>query len=349
VKLTDAWFNRVDAALLDAFTNIGEYEPLARRSFNVLLAEITPEASLVVVATRVIQYAESCDSVVELIQAAQVLKPGNQLLAGLDTSAVEYEQSPVEVVDAGLGANRFKEQLKEALESLDVPGMHLVAADELKRLLRGASPEEANTLYLAVLGNLKTDRPAEVVTELAPLIGDCLRRRIGASTRPDDFDVNLSRARLRRVDLSGLDLREADLAFGDLSHAKLEGSNLWRSRAYAVDVTDAGVSRSNLEEARWHKAVAREARFHNCRMISVFLKDADLELAEFQQSLLQGAHFERANLAGARFEEANLADAVFIGATVDEAAARSLARARNWRQARFDPGARALVEAKARE
>ncbi|MGH3132428.1 MAG: pentapeptide repeat-containing protein [Gaiellaceae bacterium] len=349
MRLTNEWFNAVDAALLDAFTNLDDYLPLSRRSFNVPLAEITEDATVVVVATRVIQYAESCDAVVELIRAAKALRPGNQLLAALDDSRVAYAPSSSELVNAGRGGGQFKDQLKEALGNLDVPGMQLVAADELSRLLEGASTEEANTLYLAVLGNLKTNRPVEVVAELAPLVATCLRSRIGAGTRPDDLDLDLARTRLRRIDLSGLDLHEADLAFGDLSHAKLENSNLWRSRAYAVDVTVAGLSRSNLEEARWHKAVAREARFHNCRMISVFLKDADLEEAEFQQSRLQGAHFERANLTRARFEEANVADAVFTGATINEAAAGSLAKAKNWRQARFDPATKELIEAKAAE
>lgn len=112
--------------------------------------------------------------------------------------------------------------------------------------------------------------------------------------------------------------------------------NLWRSRAYGVNVEKAGLSRSNLEEVRWHEAAASEARFHDCRMVSAFFKDAVLTGAQFQRSRLQGAHFEGADLRGARFEQANVADASLVGAVVDEAAAASLSRAVNWRKARFD-------------
>ena len=204
------------------------------------------------------------------------------------------------------------------------------AADHASPL---SGDEEADTLYLALLGNVKTERPAEVVIELAPVIAACLRRRIGDGARPD---LNLARARLRRIDLSGLDLHGADVAFGDLGHAKLDSTNLWRSRGYGVNVSGAAFARSNLEEARWHSAVAREARFHDCRMVSAVFKEADLAAAEFQQSRLQGAHLERADLTGARFEGAQLADAFFIGAKVDEAAAKTLAVATGWEKAHFD-------------
>jgi uncharacterized protein YjbI with pentapeptide repeats len=128
-----------------------------------------------------------------------------------------------------------------------------------------------------------------------------------------------------------------------LAQTDLTNVNLWRSRGYGVNVTKAGLSRSNLEECRWHAAVAHKTRFHDCRMVSAFLKEAELVGAQFQRSKLQGAHFDRADLTGARFEQANIADACFIDATINDAAAASLSRAKNWQSAGFDQAARDLI------
>ena len=348
MRLSEDAFAAVQDALSDAFTTLGAFESLTRRCLGVSLDEITEGAPLPVVVKRVIEYAESTDKVDRLIRGAKKLNKDNQLLAALDESKLQQAPSTAEVIDAGSGAASFKERLKEALAALDSPGMQLVATNDLSTLLDEASEQEADTLYLAVLGNVKMNRPDEVVSALAPVVARCLRRRLGDEKRPDGITLDLARTRLPRIDLSGLDLHEADLAFGDLRHAKLESTNLWRSRAYAVDVTSAGLSRSNLEEARWHSAVARKTRFHDCRMTSIVLKKADLTAAEFQRSRLQGAHFELADVTGALFEQANLADADFRGVTIDAVAVESIARAVNWDNARFDPATRALIAASAK-
>jgi len=346
VKLSDDAFRALESALLDGFSNIGDFQ-LVARCLNTRLQDVTGETRLPLVVLHLIERAESRDEVDGLIHCAKAQNPGNRLIAALDSAALETAPTTEEVVEAGGGASTFKTRLKEALAELDSPGLQILAAHDLSELLEGASAQEATTLFLALLGNVKTDRPDDVVSALVPVTTKCLRTLIGDGKRPDSLSLDLARARLRRIDLSGLDLHEADIAFADLRYANLDRANLWRSRGYAVNVTDAGLSRSNLEEARWHAAVARETRFHDCRMVSVFLKEADLVGAEFQHSRLQGAHFERANLTGARFDAANLADAVFAGATIDDSAAGSIARAKNWNQARFDPPAREVIEKKA--
>lgn len=342
MRLGSAAFAELSTALADAFADEEEFRLLAR-SLDIQLQDIVGEGAVRGTIIRsLIEYAERSDRVEDLIRCAQEQRPTNKKLAALDFSQLEEARSTDEVVEAGAGAPGFKDRLREAIGALDIPGQQLVAARDIATLLGTASNEEAETIYLTLLGSVKTDRPDEVVAALTPIVASSLRR--SAETRDASQPLDLSRARLRRIDLSGLDLHAADIAFADLRHANLENTNLWRSRGYGVDVTKAGLSRSNLEEARWHSALAKQARFHDCRMTSVFLKNADLERAEFQRSRLQGAHFEGANLKGALFEQANLADATFTGVTIDDAAAASIARAENWRKARFDPATLALIE-----
>ena len=346
MKLSGAGFRAVEEALLDSFRDIDSLKPVARE-LNSDLQDITAADRLPTVVFNLIEYAEAHDQVGELIDAARLQNPSNLKLTNLKVADLKPAPSTAAVVDGGGGATPFKQRLKDSLGELDDVGMQLVAANELSRLLDDASDDEAETLYLALLGNVKTDRPDAVVGVLAPVVAACLRRRFGGAQRPLGINLDLARARLRKIDLSGLDLHEADVAFADLRHSNLDNANLQRTRGYAVDVTKAGVSGSNLEEARWHLCVARGTRFHNCRMVSVFLKGADLTAAEFQQSRLQGAHFERADLTGARFERADLADAFFTGAKIDDAAAATISRALHWQQAHFDPAAQALIAQKA--
>jgi uncharacterized protein YjbI with pentapeptide repeats len=347
VRLQKQAFDALERALLDAFRDIDEFRLLARR-LGPRLEEVTPAARLPIVTLALVEYAEVHDQVRELIACAQAQVPSNKLLRRLDSIDLGSAPSADEVVDAGAGRNTFKDRLKEALTELGEPGMHLVAAGDLSRLLAVASADEAETLYLALLGNLKTTQPDEVVDALGRVFAVAVRRRVGEGARPDAVVLDLTRARLGRVDLSGLDLHGADIAFADLRHATLDGANLWRTRGYAVDVSKAGISRSNLEEARWHSCVARETQFHESRMVSAVLKEADLNSAEFQRARLQGAHFERADLRGAHFEQAYLADAFFTGANIDLAAAATISRAVGWETAHFDEPARGLIAAAGR-
>jgi uncharacterized protein YjbI with pentapeptide repeats len=340
MRLNDTAFEAVTEAMFDAFGDIAELRRVAR-CVDWRLQEITSLTNPLQTAVEdLIEYAETRDKVVDLMKCAKSQNSSNSKLASLDIDALSAAQSTEEIVAAASGSESFKVRLVEALASVDDAGMQLVAARDLMDLFAESSDEEADTLYLALLGRLKTAIPDPILGELSPVLASYLRRRIGAAKRPDTVSVDLARARLRRIDLSGLDLHGADIAFADLRYANLEGSNLWRSRGYAVDVRKAALSRSNLEEARWHRALAGGAKFHDCRMVSVNMKEADLSGAEFHGSRLQGAHFERADLTGAHFQRANIADAYFLEARIDDVAARSISRALNWHLARFDTATR---------
>ncbi len=343
MRLTAAGFETVHQAFTDAFNDPTDFGLIARCMDWELVDIVSPSAGRPAVVKAMIEYAEARDAVDGLIACARKRNPSNLLLATIAPDELQPAAPPRDVARKGEGTPEFKERLVKTLAQLDTEGLEVVAAQELSALLEGASDEEARTFYLVLVGIVRTNRKPAVFDELSAVFAAALRRQLGEG-RPPGHELDLARVRLPRVDLSKLDLHEADFSFADLSHADLSDVNLWRSRSYAVDVSKADLSLSNLEEARWHAALARGTGFRDCRMVSVFLKGADLREAAFQKSRLQGAHFERANLAGARFEGANVSDATFWEANIDEPAAESLARAANWRTARFDPPTLQLIE-----
>ena len=342
MRLTGPGFTAVQEALADAFGDATDFALIARCMELRLADVVSPNERLPDIVLAMIERAERDDAVEELIECARGVNTRNRLLGAITPEDLRPAAPPQEVARASEGSPSFKQRLVEALDQLDVAGREALAAHELSVLLEQASDDEVLTLLAAVLGVVRMDRPPQVLGELSGVFAATLRRRLG-DRRPPGLKLELARVRLPRVDLSGLDLHEADLAFARLAQADLSNVNLWRSRAYGIDVSGAGLSRSNLEEARWHAALARGARFHNCRMVSCFFKEADLTGAGFQQSRLQGAHFERANLTGARFEQADISDATFKDAAIDEAAAASLSRAANWDNAHFDPTTRERI------
>ena len=344
MRLSGEAFRTVSSALADAFSDRGQFERLARCIEKQLQDICGPDATNPEIVLALIECSETEDALAGLISCAKELNSTNVRLAAIDVDSLGQAAPTTQVVEGGGGTDDFKHRLLDALGTARSAGLEALAGKELADLLKAATDAEAETLFLALLGTVRTEISDAAASALAPVVSESLRRRIGDGKRPDDLKVDLTRTRLRRIDLSGLDLHQADIAFADLRHANLESTNLWRSRAYGVNASEVGLSRSNLEEARWHEAVARETRFHDCRMVSAFFKDADLAGAEFQRSRLQGAHFERADLSGTDFEQAQLTDTYFAGATIDEAAARSIARAFNWQEAHLDPPALELVK-----
>ena len=172
------------------------------RTTDWTIKAIAAPDALPAVITKVIEYAEGQDKVADLIKAAQKQKPTNVKLSALDATQLEVDPTSEEVVTAGAGAQEFKDKLMEALGNLDTPGLQLVAAKEFSTLLDNASEEEADTLLLALLGNLKTDRPDNVLEELTPVLAAVLRRTRVEGAGGADEPLDLARARLRRIDLS---------------------------------------------------------------------------------------------------------------------------------------------------
>jgi hypothetical protein len=344
VRLAGGSFTELNEALLDAFSDVADFRLIAR-CLDTRLQDLTAETRLPDIARRLVEWAEGQDRVEELVECAKRQNRSNRLLQGIGAAGLVRAPTVDEIVDArSAAADTFNERLKGSLAEFERPGMEMLAAGKLTDLLDEARPPEVRVLLQAILGNLKVPRSVEALRELIPVFSSCLRRYVEVNGAGRELGLSLARAQLQRADLSELDLHRVDVAFSDLRHADLTNTNLWRARGYAVDLTDAGLSRANLEEARLHFARAPGARFHDCRMVSVFLKESDLAGASFQSSRLQGAHLEKADLRGARFEESNLADAYFHEATIDDVAAASIARARNWKLAFFDRKTRKRIE-----
>jgi len=343
VKLSRESSRSLRDAIYDGFKTWDELEILCADCHRPL-ADITPPTTLPNAIHRLIEDCAARDTLEAFITCMQQSNPGNRLVVALDFTQLTEALSDDEVVEQGGGSTQFKQRLIETLVQLDQPGLHALAAEELVELLATASDREAKTLYLAVLGNVRVERPQPVMAALVAVMGKAMARLVGEGGRPPDLELDLDRTHLPRIDLGGLDLHEADIAFADLRHANLDDVNLTRARGYAVDISGAGFNSANLEEARLHFAVAVRARFHNARMISTFFKGASLNVAEFQQARLQGAHFEQADLTGAKFAQANVSDAYFTGAKLDGEAIASLSRAVGWESAHFDAGVREAIE-----
>lgn len=222
----------------------------------------------------------------------------------------------------------------------DSPALQASAAASLLSFLREGSPEDfREQVFWLLVAQVKIDRSREVSQFLVRVFGRALRLHVAAVPGARESELDLSRANLKRVDLSGIvDLPPLDLAWARLDGANLRGTNLRGARGIEVNLEGAVLSDANLSEARIQEAHGSKAIFHGTVMQGVKLQKATLAGAQFQQAELQSAHFEGADLQGASFQQADVDDAFFQGAKLEAAALRSLANARNVDNAHFDPG-----------
>ena len=334
-------------ALLSAFNDRDALDDLTSFGLNVELENISPAADTNPTAVKkVIRWFDSRGSLVELVNEAKNRRPGNPQLSQFDVDQLVPDHNPGEVIAAGT-AGDFDGKLAGVVDQL-ASGNEIKQASAvaiLQVLAATTSRAEQLALYGTAVANLRVQYPAAVTRSLVHVFEASMAALYGgAADRPADVLVDLNRVSVPRANLSGFDLHGADIAFADFGNADLTGCNLWRARGYGVDLSSARLSRGSLEEGRLRSAVAPGAHFHQTRMIAARLEDADLVGAEFQQALLQGARLDGADLTGARFEGANIADTDFRDATIDDAAARSLARAENWRKAKFGAPDLAAIE-----
>jgi uncharacterized protein YjbI with pentapeptide repeats len=220
------------------------------------------------------------------------------------------------------------------------------AATSLVTYLEPQHKRFHHQVRLAVLTNLKFPHEEPIRKLLARVYVESLR----SSDDVNEFERDLSGAKLANTDFSRVDLAETDIAFADLRNSNLSGANLYRARGHSVILDGARFSThesptSYLIEVRFKGARCRGTDFSTCFLINAHLKEADLREARFQGSGLQAAHFEGANLTGAKFQQADLADTYFWGATMDEACKRTISRAYRWRKAHFDDGVCEEIEA----
>lgn len=232
----------------------------------------------------------------------------------------------------------------------DSTALQASAAVSLLSFLRDDPPAYVGyheQVFWLLVAQLKVDHGREVNQLLVRVFERAVRLCVAEAEARDVGlgDLDLSRALLKRVDLSGLEnLPPVDIAFARLDGANLRRTRLKQARGFKVGLEGALLSGADLSEARLQQAVAPRAVFHEVVMPGVKLQKAVLTGAQFQQARLQSAHFEGANLTGANFQQADVNDAFFQGATLDIAALRTLATgAQNGNKAHFDPATQARI------
>lgn len=344
-------YEALQDALVSSLSSRFELQQLLRFDLDLRLDVISPTADHLVQAVyRVIEYCDRAGHLVELVTSAKNRNPGNPKLAAFDSGRVTTDASVPEAAAEATAAvtTRERNSVNSIIAGLESEQRltRVAAAAQAKTWVSTGPKEDVVEFLPVLLAAARSGDEDAVLRNLVRSVADALARLYPT---PDPFTndpsgLDLARAQLPRVELSAIHLVEADVAFAKMHHAQIRSSDLFRVKGYAVDWTNAYLSRSRIEEGRLHHTVAPEAQFHECRMISVFMKHAELSGAEFQRATLQGAHFEEANLTGASFWQSNISDADFSGATIDAACAESLAGSFNWDNAKFDATARALIE-----
>ena len=110
------------------------------------------------------------------------------------------------------------------------------------------------------------------------------------------------------------DLTKADLRRADLSWAYLSGANLTRAKLRRTDLNGANLTRANLTRAKLRGAYLRGAYLTGADLIEANLRGAYLRGAYLRGANLTGADLGGANLTGADLIEANLTGADLGGA-----------------------------------
>jgi hypothetical protein len=137
---------------------------------------------------------------------------------------------------------------------------------------------------------------------------EALLRRYGQGER-NFREINLSGAKLWRMDLSGADLSGADLVGADLSEANLSEANL-----SGANLTGANLRRANLIDTKLMLASLRGANLEQAELTHAILEQADLSWANLTAANLSAANLNRAVLV-----DANLTAAILRGATLKHA------------------------------
>jgi uncharacterized protein YjbI with pentapeptide repeats len=257
---------------------------------------------------------------------------------------------------------KLEEKLAKTLTDLgsDKVPIQSAAALSLQTFLRPEHSSYHSQIFEALLANLRIEHDLSVNRILAQSFESALALRLGAKqeilSRLDLAYCHLERVDFSKVDLTACagrigikekeDSRLIDLKEAHLKGANLNGVKLCRARGYRVQLEGARLSNADLSEARLYKANLRSAYLHGTNLVAAKLKRANLRGAHLEKALLQSAHFEGAKLQGARFGNADLSDTYFRGAEFDDAALRSILRAKrkSWRKAKFDPEVSRLLE-----
>jgi len=225
------------------------------------------------------------------------------------------------------------------------PSIQASAAVSILTFLKPEYKAFHDQVFMILLANLKIQHDPAVNKLLIEGFEKAVRIQLQSlREKGEQFELDLSRSFLHRVDLAGLDLSQADLGFAQLRGANLTEANLHRVRGMEANLEKARLSRANLNEARFRKAQFRGAQFHGANLVAADLKETDLREAQFYQAKMQSAHLERANLSGAKFEQADLNDTFFRGASLNVQTLKNIIKAFNWQKAHFDEDVKAKLE-----
>jgi hypothetical protein len=136
--------------------------------------------------------------------------------------------------------------------------------------------------------------------------------------------VDLSRLKLR-----GLNLNEMDLSSARLVRADLQGASLWKSNLSGADLTEANLRGANMRQAQLVDAVGVGANISRTVCWKANFRGANLHMADFwgsdlSDSLLQGSVLTEARLHGtvlvrADLSHANLSQAMVYGSSTWDA------------------------------
>jgi uncharacterized protein YjbI with pentapeptide repeats len=198
------------------------------------------------------------------------------------------------------------------------------------------------------IANLRVESDQDVRDILVRNLGLSLVKLDRTSGIPEHLD--LTRVRVRRLRIAGVRITGIDLAFSEILDSDLSDVTAKRLRGLDADLSRSRFTGANLQEARLNGSACVRTRFHRTQLVSATFKGAELVTTQFHQARLQGAHFEDADCTGADFTGADVADAWFCDgrgrrpAMLDEAALRTLAKARNWRAAHLPAVYRQYLE-----
>jgi uncharacterized protein YjbI with pentapeptide repeats len=124
----------------------------------------------------------------------------------------------------------------------------------------------------------------------------------------------LTKADLRRVDLTDALLMGADLFWADLKGANLTNAHLQNAYLFEADLQEAELYRADLRSA-----VLEYAKLQHANLGEAQLQGALLSYAELQDTNLYGAHLQGAILSRARLQAAYLEKAQLQGASLNDA------------------------------
>ncbi|MBQ0922697.1 pentapeptide repeat-containing protein [Saccharopolyspora endophytica] len=186
----------------------------------------------------------------------------------------------------------------------DSPRDHSAAMDVLAAFVR-THPPAPLTDALLMWPPVDTTAAADLYTA-----ADIIKSQShSAEAKP----INLSGARLAKMDFAGVDLSGADLSGIDLTGANLTGANLSRAKLLGATLAGADLTNANLADTSLINANLRSARLTGASVTRTEINATNLTGISAVGIDLASANFVSAQLAGAVLKDADLSNISFVG------------------------------------